>query len=334
MSLVNEGKLEWVFQQVAEGRMSVGIKELEEFLGCPVRKGKLPDDFFLSEFIDAFDSEMKELCSRENYLRTQVRELVQEKEKELELYDEAVAGETFTPDGLDRDSYFELLVIQARNLPEIVDFERNPYCAIRLNEKVMHRTALIKNSGCPVWNEKLRIPVNSKGSQISIEIYYENLLEVPVCSLKIALEDYEDQCIRCVWTNLESSLDSACGEIKLAGQWVHNFIKYYELNLRNQEISLLKCSAELRELSEKRVSLLDLEGKSLLRAWLKPTRPRRRCAQSRMSLLSLSSVCTSPSILDQELCKLRDSLTKIECSAAVPRACPRNFFFIGARARN
>lgn len=320
--------VEAVHGEIAGDGLWFSVEQLEGFLCRRVSDGVFPEQVHKEDLLLLFEKELAALRETQSSIEKKVLALRVGLSTHIEEYDEMLATEQFTEEGITVDSYLELNVIQARYLPQLGTEGQNCYFTVKKDGEAVYRSRNIEDINHLVWDETVCLPIHSKNHRISVEIHYETI-EKPVATHSVELNGYSDQCLHSLWYDLDISRPFKA-EIKVAGHWVHNLIKYHELNIKNHEVSIEVETADLGLIQAKLQKLLSYSGRELLQEWLFPGKQTLRT--KKLSVLSFASTRLSMSeqSLESELNKLSESLTKVEVVSLRSVGKPLDFFAMGA----
>lgn len=319
--------VEAVHREIAGGELWFSVEQLEGFLGRRVSDGIFPEQVRVEDLLLLFEKEIAALRETQSSVEGRISALRAGLGTHIEEYDEMLATEQFTEEGITVDSYLKLNIIQARDLPKLGTEGHSCYFTVKKDGEVVHRSRTIEDLDRLVWDETVRLLIHSKNHRITVEICYEHI-EKPVATHSVELGGYSDQCLHSLWYDLGISRPFKA-EIKIAGHWVHNLIKYHELNIKNHEVSIEVETGDLELVQAKLQKLISYTGKELFKEWLAPGKQTLRT--KKLSVLSFASTRLSMTeqSLESELNKLSESLTKVEVTSLRDRPKPLNFFAMG-----
>lgn len=124
-------------------------EDLEDYLQRPINSDCLDFPLTLSQFAEAFNQHLAALKSNRSHQEAHIEALEAERLEYMDAYDEAVANEDFTDEGINRNSQFDLVVIQARDLTNS-GAPPSAFFVLRSEELEVYRSETVADTAHPV----------------------------------------------------------------------------------------------------------------------------------------------------------------------------------------
>jgi hypothetical protein len=293
-------ELEELHRKLAANKHTVSRQALVKYTGRSLPGfSLLSREVTFSEFLESYQAELNKRLNQEDNFKAELVAYRMKLKQHSELMDEE--AQQLNKEGLSEDSSLSLCVIQANQLPSMnTNNTADSFFVVFLDDESLYQSNLIPDTSSPVWNEKVRIPINTRKARVRIEIWDDDRNPELIGTVEIDLKSMTDQKVHNRLYDINGPEGIMNGQLLVELQWMYDLRTYHSNFMQHYE-DLIETTQETLDDSMSHLDLfISSQDKALLAEWFgnpqetKTIREVRKAGYSSLAHSRAPSQVSSP----------------------------------------